>query len=326
MTVVSPDPATTSQSLVQTAPPASLTDTLLLGSAEAQVVPTDTNLSTRFPAWPGSWTSGATRGDVMSRARALSGISYTGLSSPVLLWVAPDWGRLIGETVGTVIEGSSTAWRQFEFVMAKAPGAGERPLETTSKVLALPPLVRAVAPARPVALARDATSDAPPTAHAALNDIATWTRLPADELARLWNTSRRTVYNWLEGRAIREDTAEAILATHESLVHMVGSRDPYFLRRWLLAGRPSPAELIHSQDWQALRRRVKEATASVHSVADHNIQSTDRRDDAGYGADLIRSMSRAVRGIVSAPQWVAPAWTPKELTGLTIDDDADDGE
>jgi hypothetical protein len=109
--------------------------------------------------------------------------------------------------------------------------------------------------------------DEPPVAtrdaQSELRALADSTRLTIDELGGLFGASRRTMYNWLAGRPIREATQSRIFRLRDAIAPIEDSRDAVLVRDWLLQGDPSPAQLAAGERWDELETRVHQDTAPL---------------------------------------------------------------
>lgn len=159
--------------------------------------------------------------------------------------------------------------------------------------------------------------------HDALDEIAKWTRLSPDDLGSLWGASRRSIYNWLDGKPIKSaEIADWIVQTQAALRPMEGSRDPLYFRRWLKDGDPSPTTLIQSRLWRDLRERVGTELTPLLPV-----ESTPRSSDeegVGYGDEALRAISHALRATTPVAPVLRPTWRPREISGLGEDEDEED--
>jgi hypothetical protein len=215
----------------------------------------------------------------------------------------------------------SQAWLRASYAALRGAPGMVAPLEHTL------PASRAVRTPTETALQSEPTSDAyePKTSslgsgpHQALEEIARWTRLPPEELGSLWGVSRRSVYNWLNGKPIGSpEVADQIVRTYEELSPLDGSRDPLYFRLWLEQGQPSPAEIIRARSWRELRSRVSSELIPLLPL--EPAPPSVRDEAAGYGDEALRAVSHALRTILPAAPAVRPSWSPREITGLGEDD------
>ena len=227
---------------------------------------TGAGLTTSPRGWTlGSYTPSAGSGAIPLFSQASAELSHTGCETFDMPWYAPAWDAAIETALEFMTESTALIYQR----VTASPAIDSVPAEDLilegqlvetefSALQSTPP--RSPLLGSPFASGIDLQSLPPARAlepSKALQDIAAWSRLPADELAQLWNTSRRSIYNWMQGKPVRYESARSILAAHEALAPIAGTRNSYFLRRWLYAGDPSPAELIRRQRWNALQERVR---------------------------------------------------------------------
>jgi hypothetical protein len=176
-----------------------------------------------------------------------------------------------------------------------------------------------------VAPIEEATVVSSPPANAALEAIAEWTRLSVDELAELFHSSRRSIYNWLDGKSIGRNVASRIASTYDVLLPLEGSRDAPFFRAWLMRGTPSPYQLIHDGQWQQLASLVERETLPLAAVHQAASESSTQRGEEPFAAGFLRTMMSALASEPPTQQSPKVGWQPHELTGLGAStDDAED--
>jgi hypothetical protein len=148
------------------------------------------------------------------------------------------------------------------------------------------------------------------------------TRLPVEEAAVLIGASRRSVYNWLAGRPIRDEAQARIFRFQAALAPIVQSRDPALVRDWLLRGSPEPAKLAADQRWEELDSRVSREVAPIRPT------ETDRSDADGRShaetADVLRAALVAFATAPSSIPGQRPGWHPRELTGIASEYEEDE--
>jgi hypothetical protein len=156
--------------------------------------------------------------------------------------------------------------------------------------------------------------------HDALDAIAKWTRLSPDDLGSLWGASRRSIYNWLDAKPIKSaEIADWIVQTYSALMPLQGTRDPFYFRKWLADGDPSPTALIQSRQWRDLRERVHAEVTPLLPVEPSARLAAE--EPVGYGDEVLRAISHALRTVTPVASVVRSAWIPRESTGLGEDED-----
>lgn len=150
--------------------------------------------------------------------------------------------------------------------------------------------------------------------YAELRVLLEWTRLPVEQFGELVGASRRTMYNWLGGRPIRDEAQSRIFRLHDVLADIAASRDPALVRAWLLRGDPSPATLAAEERWDELEARVREETAPLRPI-EQDLREVGEEPQA----DTREVLNAVLFAFSSAPgRTAAPrlAWRPRELTGI----------
>jgi hypothetical protein len=139
------------------------------------------------------------------------------------------------------------------------------------------------------------------------------TGLTSAELADMLDTSRRSIYNWLQGASMRPAMANRIIEARLCLQPLLQRSDPLSVRAWLLGGDGALFAALKSEDWAAAAQAAQRATTAVTSVDDEG-------DVVVYSARLgVRLMSIAV-----APQESLQDWEPPELLDGDYDPYAED--
>jgi hypothetical protein len=158
-------------------------------------------------------------------------------------------------------------------------------------------------------------------AHADLRTLAEWTRLPVEQLGELLGASRRTIYNWLSGRPIRDEAQSRILRFRDSISPVASSRDPALVRAWLLRGDPSPAALVAQERWDELESVVRHETAPVRpadEVLEHGLKEPHADAPEVLTAALLAFSNPPARTTIRRPDW-----KPREVTGIESESEED---
>jgi hypothetical protein len=156
--------------------------------------------------------------------------------------------------------------------------------------------------------------------HAVLRVLVDWTRLTAEQLAEVLGASRRTMYNWLSGRPIRDEAQARILRFHDAVSSVAASRDAALVRDWLLRGDPPPALLAAEERWVEFETRVREETAPLLPVDADDERAIEARGDA---PDVLRAALLAFSTASEQAGVRRADWRPREVTGISSDDEED---
>jgi hypothetical protein len=157
--------------------------------------------------------------------------------------------------------------------------------------------------------------------HAELRTLAESTRLPVEQLGEALGASRRTVYNWLAGRPIGDESRARIFRLRDALDPVARTRDPVLVRDWLTQGDPSPTRLAADERWDELDARVRKETAPLRSI-DEPLQ----QEQGEARAERPEVLTAALLAFSTAPERLVsqrPEWKPRELTGIASDDEED---
>jgi hypothetical protein len=157
--------------------------------------------------------------------------------------------------------------------------------------------------------------------HKELRALAESTLLPVEQLGDVLGASRRTMYNWLGGRPIRDEARSRIFRLRDSLEPVIRTRDPALVRNWLVHGDPSPALLAAEDQWDEFDDRVRQATAVLRPINEG--RDSGRDEPHPEPLDVLRAALMAF----STPQAQAtsqrPGWRPREVTGIASDVEED---
>jgi len=295
-------------------------------TAETWVVRTDAH-------WPGLATSTQTTytTDPLSAWSGGSSWSYAGRAVGPAVWgetcvlslptseVASEADRRVFDSRhpsgGTVVilqeaEYPTSCREAFQLVsgMCLVGSPPPRPVEATAL-----PLRSAEQVPRPSVVGRDV--------HLLLRELARWTRLMPEQLGEMFGASRRTIYNWLAGRAIRDDAKARILRVHDLLAPLADSRDPLLIRDWILRGEPTPLALAASERWSELELRVERETQPLRM----GVSAASEREELAAGEPL-EVRTAALLAFATGPAVVPRKrsdWRPREYTGITSEQEGD---
>jgi transcriptional regulator with XRE-family HTH domain len=141
-----------------------------------------------------------------------------------------------------------------------------------------------------------------------------------DQLAELLSVSRRSVYNWLNGRPLKAAVAARIGHLAGVLAPLTEEWHPQAVGQWLREGSPSPAELARGELWVDLEERVRSVLRPIHA-------QMFAESDEGSG-DLEALSPEALRAALATFASPPPStaresgdWQPREFTGTSPDDD-----
>jgi hypothetical protein len=153
---------------------------------------------------------------------------------------------------------------------------------------------------------------------AAVEDMAKLTGLSTDRLAYALGASRRSLFNWRQGKQVRPD-AEARIKKAFRLVRSVAEGSPGGVKTWLETGDPPAIELMHRGMWDQLESRVAEKLAPRRPLPAQPV--TDGPPET-FGTETHRLTMQAF----TAPRHVTPrqGWEPRELTGLGDEEEDDE--
>jgi hypothetical protein len=154
-----------------------------------------------------------------------------------------------------------------------------------------------------------------------LRTLIEWTRLPVEQFGELVGASRRTMYNWLAGRPIRDEAQSRIFRLRDAIADVADSRDPALVRAWLLSGDPSPATLVIEERWDEFEARVREETAPLRPL-DQETQQTGEEPQAET-REVLNAVLSAFSSTSSRTRAPRPAWKPHEVTGIQSEDEED---
>jgi hypothetical protein len=173
-------------------------------------------------------------------------------------------------------------------------------------------------------LQRPAAEREPPVTRDVYSELRTlveWTRLSVEQLGELLGASRRTMYNWLAGRPIRDNAQSRIFRLRDAIAEVERSRDPALVRTWLLRGDPSPAMLAAEERWDEFEARVRDETTPLRPI-----DQMPEEEGGEPRADSPEVLRAALVAFSTAPGRMIPrrpAWRPREITGIENEDEED---
>lgn len=157
--------------------------------------------------------------------------------------------------------------------------------------------------------------------HSELRLLIEWTRLPVERLGELVGASRRTIYNWLGDRPIREEAQSRIFRLHDGIAAIAESRDPVLVRDWLLRGDPSPATLAAGERWDEFEARVREEMAPLHPI--EQFPEEEDREPRAESSEVLRAALVAFSTTADRAAARRHDWMPPEITGIAREDEED---
>jgi hypothetical protein len=157
--------------------------------------------------------------------------------------------------------------------------------------------------------------------HLELRQLVETTRLPAERLGQMLGASRRTIYNWLSNRPIRDDAQARIFRLHDSLSPVAATRDPLLVREWLLRGDPPPAELAADEQWTHLQDLVSSQAGSIQPVEGEATPLAG--EPHAESSNVLRAVLLAFGTRSAGPGNKRPDWRPREVTGISAEYEED---
>lgn len=192
------------------------------------------------------------------------------------------------------------------------------------------PADAAHAPAWRQVLGHQSTLQRPPTerrpafnrdVYTELRMLLEWTRLPVEQLGELLGASRRTTYNWLAGRPIRDAAKSRIFRLRDAIAEIAASRDPVLVRAWLLQGKPSPVTLALNERWTELEARVRDETSPLRPS--DAMPEREGEQPRAESRDVLKATLLAFSTAPSRTVTRRPEWRPREITGIEGEDQED---
>ena len=170
---------------------------------------------------------------------------------------------------------------------------------------------------------KPSASDPHPSARQALEDAVRWTGLSNEALGGLLGASRRSVYNWLRGRAMSSQFETRALRLQAALRPLAESRAPGEIAGWLQSGARPLADLVQEERWQDIEALVQEELQP--RVLEPMLSEPHDGEPESYSAETRRAVLAALRSPPPVEQRRRPDWRPREVTGTSLqpDDEAE---
>ena len=147
----------------------------------------------------------------------------------------------------------------------------------------------------------------------ALHDLMRTTGGSADLVAETLGASRRSVYNWLKGKPVRDEFAVRATRLQQLLRPMREEWHPEALSAWLNDGDPSPAQLAAADQWLELQERVRAALRPLTPQPEHDVEL--RGEPEAWPRAALAAVLEEFRAHATPGE--ARDWRPRELTGLS---------
>jgi hypothetical protein len=156
-----------------------------------------------------------------------------------------------------------------------------------------------------------------PPAMVPMRELLRWIGGSADALAGLLGASRRSIYNWLNGKPVRGEFAVRTMRLRTVLAPLGEEWHPEALAEWLKSGSPARDEFARQERWLELEEEVRGAlTALLPQSEPDQLSASPGPPEPLSSATLI-----AVLEEFGSPPPVAARprgnWRPRELTGST---------
>jgi hypothetical protein len=152
---------------------------------------------------------------------------------------------------------------------------------------------------------------------ASLRELLRWVGGSAELLAGLLGASRRSIYNWLNGKPVRGQFATRTTRLAMVLEPLGEGWHPEALVQWLNDGSPVRRELAHGEHWVELDEQVRQALTPLAPHAD--VESQDLHlvsPEPLPNATLIMALEE-FGSPPPLPARTRDDWRPRELTGAT---------
>ncbi len=162
-----------------------------------------------------------------------------------------------------------------------------------------------------------------PSGRQALEDLSQSTGLSHEALGALIGASRRSLYNWLRGRAMSPQFEMRALRLRAALRPLAERRAPGELATWLQAGATPPAQLLREERWEDVATLVQQELKP--RVLEPMPAEPAEGEPEAYSAETRRAVLAGLRAPPPVEQRRRPDWTPREITGSVplADDEAE---
>jgi hypothetical protein len=151
-----------------------------------------------------------------------------------------------------------------------------------------------------------------PSGRRALEDVARQTGLAHEALGALLGASRRSVYNWLMGRAMSAQFEARALRLRAALRPLAERRAPGEVASWLQAGLTPPAELVKEGRWEDFEAVLREEL--MPRVAEPMPLEPEVGEPEAYGPEARLAVLSALRTPSPVERGRRPEWRPREVT------------
>jgi hypothetical protein len=162
-----------------------------------------------------------------------------------------------------------------------------------------------------------------PSGHQALEDLSRSMGLSHEALGDLIGASRRSVYNWLRGRAMSSQFETRAVRLRTVLRPLADRRAPGEIATWLQSGATPPAELLREERWGDVEALVQQELKP--RVLEPMPAEPERGAAETYSATTRRAVLASLRRSPAVGQRRRPDWRPREITGTAAlaDDEAE---
>jgi hypothetical protein len=155
------------------------------------------------------------------------------------------------------------------------------------------------------------------SAMVSLRQVLRWVGGSADVLAGLLGASRRSIYNWLNGKPIRDEFATRTTRLAMVLAPLGEQWHPEALAHWLTEGSPTHVELAQHDCWVELGEEVRRALTPLSpKPEDEPLDSHSVAPESLPAATLMAALE-AFSSPPPTPARSPDDWQPRELTGIT---------
>jgi AcrR family transcriptional regulator len=145
----------------------------------------------------------------------------------------------------------------------------------------------------------------------ALRELMRVTGGSADLVAETLGASRRSVYNWLKGKPVRDEFAARATRVQHLLRPLREEWHPDALSAWLEKGDPSPAKLAAAERWLELQQLIATALRPLSPMPEPPASDEPQAWSAEAMTSALEEFRRPMRPIERRE------WEPRELTGVS---------